>query len=294
MKALGFYIFFSINWVITLLPIRVLYLFSYLFYIFLAWVPGYRKEIIMKNLRNSFPEKSEDELKKIRSRFYLHFADLFVESLKIQHLSKKNLQKRYKINNPEILDRLHKEGKNSITVLGHYANWEWIIISQVYSDYKFLTVYKPLSNKYFDRFLLNIRTRYGMELVPMSNTLRTILNYSKKGIGTTTALVSDQTPPRGEIQFWTKFLNQDTAVYLGIEKLSRKFNMTVLFFNITMVKRGFYEVDIEVLTEEPKLLKEFELTEMHIKRLEEKIVERPELWLWSHRRWKHKKPVENG
>lgn len=292
-KALLFYLFYGINWVITLLPLRVLYLFSYLYYIFLAWVPGYRKKVIMNNLRNAFPEKDEKELKRIRARFYLHFADLFIESLKLQHMSARELKKRYHINYPEILDRLNDEGRSALAVFGHYGNWEWIVIAQLFTSLKFLVVYKPLSNKRFDSYLLKIRSGYGIELVPMANTLRAFIEHEKRGISTITALVSDQTPPKREIQYWTRFLNQDTPIYLGIEKLATKFNLAVLYFNISLVRRGYYTIDIELLTDDPRSLGEHELTEMHVRKLENQIKERPELWLWSHRRWKHKKRVDN-
>ncbi|MEZ4999478.1 MAG: lysophospholipid acyltransferase family protein [Bacteroidales bacterium] len=294
MKAILFYLFFAVNWVITLLPLRVLYLFSYPFYVILAWLPGYRKDVIMKNLARSFPGKSEKELKKIRSKFYLHFADLVIESLKLQHMSASELKKRYRINNPELLDRLNSEGRSAIAVFGHYGNWEWIIVAREFTSYKFLTVYKPLGNKYFDNYLLKLRSKYGMKLVPMANTLREIVNHQKEGIPTITALVSDQTPPKREIQYWTRFLNQDTPVYLGIEKLSTRFNLAVLFFRVRMKRRGYYTIDIETISEDPASLREHEITELHVKKLEEQIIEQPEIWLWSHRRWKHKKPAANG
>jgi Kdo2-lipid IVA lauroyltransferase/acyltransferase len=293
MKALAYYLFVSLNWVITLLPLRVLYIFSYLLYIYLAWIPGYRKQVIMKNLRNSFPKKSEKELKRIRSRFYMHLADMVMESFKLRHMSRDELIKRYQVRNPGILDRLYEEGRSSITVYGHYANWEWSAILPQYSDYRFLAVYKPLKNKYFNSFLYKIRARMGMTLVAMHDTLRTFIRYRDNGIATSTILIGDQTPARKDIKYWTRFLNQDTAVYLGIEKMARKYDLPVLYFRIDKLRRGYYTVDIEVLTEDPNSLKEYELTDMHLKMLEKQIVEKPELWLWSHKRWKHKKKQVN-
>jgi len=293
MRALIYYIFFSLNWLITLLPLRVLYLFSYPFYILAAWFPGYRKKLIMKNLMNSFPDKDKKELRKIRRKFYIHLADMIIESLKLQHLDKKQLKKRYHINNPEILNRLLEEGRSSITVLGHYANWEWNAIIQEYTQYRFLAVYKPLSNKYFDSFLYNLRSRLGITLVAMQDTLRAFIGYRDKGICTSTMLIGDQTPARKEIKYWTRFLNHDTPVYMGIEKMARKYDLAVLYFKIDKIKRGYYTIDIEILTEDPLSLKENELTEMHVRRLEEQIFEKPELWLWSHNRWKYKKKSGN-
>lgn len=216
-------------------------------------------------------------------------GDLLIESLKLQHMDEAELKRRYHIRNPEVLERLYREGRSSITVFGHFANWEWFAILQKYVDYRFLAVYKPLSNKYFDSFLYKIRAKYGVTLVSMHDTLRTFIRYRDEGIATSTVLIGDQTPGKKDIKYWTNFLNQDTAVYMGIEKMARKYDLAVMYFRIDKAKRGYYTVDIEVLTEDPMSLKEYELTEMHLKKLEEQIIERPELWLWSHKRWKHKK-----
>lgn len=292
MKAIFFYIFYAINWVITLLPMRILFGFSPLFYFILYHIMRYRREVVMENLRNSFPDKTEQELVTISRKFYWHMADLFIEIMKMQHLKASEIKERYKVNNPELFDRLKDEGRSSIAVFGHYGNWEWVTSLSLNIKYKILVTYKPLSNKYFDRYFLKIRSQYGIELVPMISTGRTIYRYEDDGINTITGLVADQRPPKREIQYWTKFLNQDTPVYLGIEKLSHKLNMAIIFFHINKIKRGYYEVTPEIITEEPAKLKPYEVTEKHVKLLEEEIKRRPELWMWSHRRWKHKKPVD--
>jgi len=292
MKAVIFYIFLSLNWVITLLPLKILYGFSPVFYFVLYHLLRYRRAIVLKNLRNSFPEKTKRELFTISKKFYRHLADVFIEVLKLQHMKASEIKKRYKIINPELLDKIKDEGKSTIAVFGHYANWEWILSLPLNIKYKILTAYKPLTNKYFDRYFLKFRSQYGLELIPMIRTGRTLYRYEEAGINTLTGLVADQTPPKSEIRYWTKFLNQDTPVYLGIEKLSHKFNMVVVFFHIDKVKRGYYEVIPEIITDEPARLKPYEVTEKHVKLLEEQIKRRPELWMWSHRRWKHKKPAD--
>lgn len=293
MKAILFRIFFIINWVKTLLPLRILYIFTWPFYIVLAWIPGYRRKIIINNLRNAFPGKSNRELKKIRRRFWFHFAHLVIESLKLQHMRAEELKRRYRIKNPELLERFYSEGRSALAVFGHYGNWEWMTIMQQFTQSRFIAVYKPLKNRFFDHYLLKLRSKYGSAIVPMSQTLREMVSYSKQGIPTITALISDQTPPKHEIQYWTRFLNQDTPVYLGIEKLSRKMNLPVLWFNVEMERRGYYTIEIELLTDSPQSLEKHQITEMHVRKLEEQIKKRPELWLWSHRRWKHTKPACN-
>jgi len=292
MRALLFYIFYVINWIITLLPLPVLYLFSHPLYFLLYYFPGYRKQVVLNNLTNAFPEKSIDERLEIRKKFYRHFSDQIIEILKLQHLSNKEIMRRFRIRNIELFDSLNRGGRSSIVAFGHYANWEWTIGIQLHTDYKCLTVYKPLVNRYFDQYTKKIRSKYGLENIAMADTLKAIVRYRNRGINIAIALISDQTPPRGEIQYWTSFLNQDTPVYLGIEKLSRKYDMPVLFFRINRIKRGYYDLNIEIITEDPLKQEPNYITEKHVRLLEEQINRQPELWLWSHRRWKHKRKKE--
>ena len=292
MKAVIFYIFLSLNWVITLLPLKILYGFSPVFYFVLYHLLRYRRAIVLKNLRNSFPEKTKRELFTISKKFYSHLADIFIEVLKLQHMKASEIKKRYKIINPELLDKIKDEGKSTIAVFGHYANWEWITSLPLNTKYKVLVAYKPLTNRYFDRHFSKFRSQYGLELIPMIRTGKTLYRYEEAGINTLVGLVADQTPPKSKIQYWTKFLNQDTPIYLGIEKLSHKFNMVVVYLHIDKVRRGYYEVTPEIITDEPARLRPYEVTEKHVELLEDQIKRRPELWMWSHRRWKHKKPAD--
>jgi KDO2-lipid IV(A) lauroyltransferase len=294
MDAIVFYLFYSLNWIITLLPLRVLYLFSGIIYFFLFYFPGYRKEVVSANLRNAFPEKSEKELKIIESKFYSHLADLIIETLKLTHMSRKEMRKRMVYENPELVSRLHMEGRDIACVLGHYNNWEWTRQITEISDHIFISAYKPIKNKYFDRFMNNIRLKRGAVLSPMSMIFRDLLNYRKKGIPTFSGYLIDQTPTKNEIQYWTTFLNQDTPVYLGPAKIASKFNMAVLFLNIQKVKRGYYRAKLELLIENAGGLTESYITEKHVRRLDELIRQRPEFWIWSHRRWKHKRETPDG
>ena len=293
MKAIFFYIFAAFAWVISLLPLELLYVFSYPLYFVFHFFPGYRKELVLKNLRNSFPSKNDNEIRKIARRYYMHLADMFIEGTKLRHMSSAELGKRFRLKNPELLNMYFAKGQDAIAAFGHYGNWEWITATHLAIDYRMLTVYKPLHNRYFDNYFLRVRSRHGMDIIPMSSILRKIIEFRRNNTRTITGLVADQTPPKGEIQYWTSFLNQDTPVYLGVEKLATKFNMAVFFFKIRQVKRGYYEVEAELLTDNPSELEEHELTEMHTRKLEEIIIEKPEFWLWSHRRWKHKKSNNN-
>jgi KDO2-lipid IV(A) lauroyltransferase len=294
MGAAGFYLFYITNWIITLLPLRILYIFSDIFYIFLYYFPGYRRDVVRTNLKNSFPEKSELEIKVIEKGFYKHLADLFIESLKLTHMSGRQIKKRFQVENPEVLTRLKAEGKDVIAVFGHYNNWEWTVAIPYYTDYKCITIYKPLKNKYFDRFINGLRKQYGVTLTPMSSILRELVKNRNNGIRTLSGFISDQIPSKEDINYWTTFLNQETAVFLGVEKIAAKYDIAVLFFKHQKVKRGYYRMKIEVLFEHPSGVAGHLITEAHVKRLEEIIREEPQYWIWSHRRWKYKKEQQDG
>jgi KDO2-lipid IV(A) lauroyltransferase len=290
MGALAFYIFYSLNWVFTLLPLRVLYLFSDFLYLVLYYIISYRRKVVAENLRNSFSEKSADELKIIEKKFYHHLADLMIEILKLTHMSKAQSLEHMKIDNAELLERLHSEGRDVIAVIGHYNNWEWLKSLVFHTQYQTVSIYKPLQDKRFDKFLLDLRNREGMILTPMSLVVREIIEARKADRRSIYSFITDQTPPKGDIKYWTKFLNQDTPVYLGVEKIASKYDMAVVFFNVRKIRRGYYCYTPELLFEHSTGLPEFAITERHVRRLEEVIRENPQYWIWSHRRWKHKKP----
>lgn len=293
MSAIIYYLFYGINWLITLLPLRILYIFSDLLFLFVYYFPSYRRKVVANNLKNSFPEKTLKELKSIELKFYHHLTDMFIETFKISHMSKAEMLKRFTVSNMEIIEKLFDEKRDVIAVFGHYNNWEWFNIFPEYTKYKTISIYKPLQNKYFDRFINDLRSKFGMVLTPMSVIIREILNDRKNNINTLSAFISDQTPIKTEIKYWTRFMNQDTPVYMGTEKVATKYDMAVVFFHIQKVKRGYYNLNIELLFEHSAGLPEFLITEKHVNRLEEIIREKPEFWIWSHRRWKHKKPVNN-
>jgi Kdo2-lipid IVA lauroyltransferase/acyltransferase len=294
MDAIGFYIFYGFNWVFTLLPLRVLYLFSDLLYFILYYFPSYRRKIVNSNLKNSFPGKTEKELREIEKKFYRHLADMFIETLKITHMPEKELRKRFVVNNLQLLDKLHDEKRDIIAVLGHYNNWEWLNIFPTQTKYKAISIYKPLHNKYFNKYINGLRSKFGMVLTPMSAIVKEIITDRNKNINTISAFLADQIPVRDEIKYWTNFLNQDTPVYLGAEKIASKYDMAIVFFNIQKISRGYYHLNIELLFEHTKGLPEHLITDIHVRRLEEIIRENPQYWIWSHRRWKHKRTVENA
>jgi len=293
MDALGYYIFYCVNWVITLLPLRVLYIFSDFAFLLLYYFPSYRRKVVAENLKNSFPEKSDAELKSIAKKFYRHLADFFIETVKLMHVSREEQNRRYTYTNVEVIDKLREDKRDIVAVLGHYNNWEWPTLLPFFLKYKVIIIYRPLQNKYFDRFIYRQRSRYGIVLTPTNMVIREIVNSQKNNINTISVFLTDQTPAKGDIKYWTKFLNQDTPVYTGTEKIASKYDMAMVYFHVQKIKRGYYNLNIELLLEHTAGLPEHVVTETHVRRLEETIREKPEYWLWSHRRWKHKKPVTN-
>jgi len=267
------------------LPFWALYLVSDVLYFLVFYVVGYRRKVVAKNLRNSFPEKTEKEILTLSKKYYQYLCDLTLESLKKITMSKEDALKHCKFHNPEILNRFKSENRSVILLMGHYGNWEWAGSSFTLStDYQLYVIYKVLSNPYFEKLMVVSRTMFGTRLIKVENTLRDML--ANKSNPATYAFIADQTPfPQGA--YWTTFLNQDTPLFTGAEKLAKKLNYPVVFVNVKRVKRGYYEVFPEVLFEEPKLCKENEITEVYIRRLETEINKMPETWLWSHRRWKY-------
>lgn len=256
------------------------------------YVIRYRRKIVLENLNNSFPEKSSEELYEIAKQFYRYLADLFIEILKMLQYDLDSLSKRVKYTNPEVLDDLYDKGKDVLVVLGHYGNWEWLLGLCKYHKHRPLVVFKPVSNKHVDKVFYKMRRKMKVEPIQMRRIIRAILDYREKNILTISAFISDQSTIWEETQYWTQFLNQDTPVYLGPEKIAKKTNQAVIFYKVDRVKRGYYEVEILNLFEEAEETKPHEITERHTRVLEKIIQDKPELWLWTHRRWKLKSRKE--
>ncbi len=283
---IGFYIAMFFGYAISWLPFSLLYLFSDFITFLLKYIVRYRKRVIMDNLRSSFPEKSEAELHKIRSKFYKNFSDMIVEAFKSLTVSEKTMHKHYRLNNPEVFTDLQQKGKGVIMVMGHYANFEWTaMFMPKLVTHNCFAVFQPLRNKYFNRQIIAIRERFGLKLFPMSDTYEFMLNNPSKT--PLYVFMADQSPMKSRIKYTTPFLNQQTPVHLGVENLSKKCGLAVVFIEVNRYKRGHYEVNAELLFEDVKDLPQYEVTDTHVKALEKIIIKKPEDWLWSHKRWKH-------
>jgi KDO2-lipid IV(A) lauroyltransferase len=283
--ALNTGIFFL--YLISLLPFWFLYGVADVIFLFLYYIIRYRRDVVSTNLNNSFPERSEDERKQIERRYYRYMADLMMETIKMITVSEKSLRKRMKPTNPELVEHYFKQGRSIIAAAGHYCNWEMAALAfGLLTNEKRIIVYKPQTNEVFNDMFNRVRARFGAILVAMKQTLRTMI--ALKNDLTFSVLVSDQTPNYHEINYFTNFLNQPTAVFLGIEKLAKMMDAAVLFYRIDRIKRGYYTYTLVPLIEKPKETTGHEITEAHVHYLEKMIQENPQYWLWSHRRWKYK------
>lgn len=284
------YITYGFLWLLSFLPFRILYIFSDFIYILVAYVIRYRRKVIDTNLKNAFPEKTEKERAKIRHDFYHHLCDLFLETFKLLHISKKSMIKRCKFNNPDFADKFFDNGIGVVSIMGHIGNWEWVSSLPLWNNkFAFLPLYKPLHNKVMDKMYLDIRSHLGSQPLSKQEFLRVMMRNKVMGNPTLTGFIGDQTPTKKNIHYWTNFLNQDTPIFIGIERIAKKLNQPVFYANMRKVKRGYYEIDMHLICENPQETKEFEITEKHTRMLEENILENPCIWLWSHKRWKHKR-----
>lgn len=285
MNAVFYYLIVPLIYLISFLPFKLLHLVSDVLYVLLYKVIRYRREVVSNNMKNAFPNYSNDELLKLEKDFYRFFCDMLLETFKTLTITKKQLKKHVAFVGNGVFEKCQSEGKSAVVVMGHQANWEFAgAIFSLEKTHQLYIIYHPLKNKYFDKLMHNMRSRLGNNLYTMKGAVRgMIMNKDKL---TATAFLGDQTPPR-KGAYWTKFLNQDTPVFTGTAKLAKKFDYPVIYTSVKQTKRGFYEVSVEFLVKNPKDFTEDEITEMHTKRLERDILADPRLWLWSHRRWKH-------
>lgn len=291
LQAVVYYLCLPLLYLVSLLPFPLLYGLSNLVFFLLYHVLGYRKEVVFTNLRNSFPEKTDAEIRAIGRDYYRHLCDLFLETFKTLTISPDAMLRHCRMtpDSVALLSELHAKNQSVILVMGHQGNWEWGGNAFSLScPQQLYVIYHPLKNKYFNDLIVKMRTRFGTQLIPMSETFREMVK--NRNIVSATAFIADQTP-HPENAYWTRFLRQDTPVFWGTERISTKLGFPVVYVHIRKLKRGYYELSAEMLVDNPKVLPEGAVTEAFTRRLEAHIEAEPETWLWSHRRWKHKRPA---
>jgi KDO2-lipid IV(A) lauroyltransferase len=271
---------------IRILPFRLLYLVSDFAYLVIYYLVGYRRKVVVSNLQSSFPGKTSAEIKALTKKYYHHLCDISVESLKGFSMNPKEIICRHHILNPELADHYFDKGISTIAVPGHYNNWEWGSLSPgLQMKYPIVGFYKPMSNKLLDAYAKHHRAKFNTRLASIRETGITFEELASTP--TAYIMASDQSPTNLKDCYWFDFLNHDTPWLHGPEKYARRYNLPVVYVDIQKVKRGFYELKMVLLTENPSALPDGEITRLYSQHLEKSILQEPAYWLWSHKRWKH-------
>jgi KDO2-lipid IV(A) lauroyltransferase len=288
MQFLAYILIYPFLWFISILPFRVFYLFSDGVYVIVYHLIGYRKQTVTENLKLVFPNKSKKEITLIKKKFYKHLCDMFLEMIKSITISESQLNKRFIIKNPEELKRLEALTKSVIVMYGHYASYEWSVVVGNNISFDGYGVYKRLGNKYFDRLVRSIRSKYNTTLIHSKEAVSRIVKNEAQGIKSMIAFLSDQSPKRNKKSYWAEFMGIRVPCFTGAEVLAKKLDLAVTYLKIKKVKRGFYEAELIPLADDAKSFDDFQITNMFIKELEKQILEAPEYYLWTHKRWKHR------
>lgn len=286
MKFIEFLSFRITVAIFKLVPFWELYLLSDILYFFLYRVFKYRRKIVYENIRNSFPDKTKNEIARIVKDFYRHLSDITLESIKSMSISEKVLKEHYQIKNTEIAEKYFSEGKSILCLTSHYGNWEYGVLATNNSiPHQAIALYLPLTNKYSEHFGLKRRRRFGMKMIAVQETKSIFEEKPLKPIAI--IMAADQSPSNLERAIWTNFLKRDTPCLHGPEAYAKKTNLPVVYLKISKIKRGQYSLEFEKFIENPKDYMPDEITKLYFERLEKDIIEKPEYWLWSHRRWKY-------
>jgi KDO2-lipid IV(A) lauroyltransferase len=288
MNKVVYYLVFGIWYMLSLLPLCVHYLFSDFVYLILYRLIGYRVKVVRNNLTTSFPEKSEAEIREIERKFYHRLCDYFVEAVKMMTMSERQIRRRMVFKNTEALNKCFDENQSIALYLGHTFNWEWITSLPLWITKKVHCgeLYHALENEAFDKLFLHLRERWGSECIPLVDILRKTIEYKHKQQTTIIGYLGDQVPHWNNIHHWCWFLNHDTPVMTGTERIAIKNRQAIFFLEMTQKKRGYYEAEFKLISRTPEQFKEFEITDIYHQMLEASIRRQPELWLWSHKRWK--------
>lgn len=288
MNKVVYYLVYGIWYLLSLLPFCVHYLFSDFVYLILYRLIGYRVKVVRNNLITSFPEKSEAEIREIERKFYHRLCDYFVEAVKMMTMSERQIRRRMVFKNTEALNKCFDENQSIALYLGHTFNWEWITSLPLWITKKVHCgeLYHALENEAFDKLFLHLRERWGSECIPLVDILRKTIEYKHKQQTTIIGYLGDQVPHWNNIHHWCWFLNHDTPVMTGTERIAIKNRQAIFFLEMTQKKRGYYEAEFKLISRTPEQFKEFEITDIYHQMLEASIRRQPELWLWSHKRWK--------
>lgn len=288
MQLLAYIVLYPLIYIISILPFRVLYFLSDLVYILVYRIIGYRKKIVRENMAIALPHITKAEQKDIEKKFYRHFCDSFFEMIKTMTISEKELKRRFSFDNIELVNEVEAKGKSIVLICAHYGSYEWLLIMNKFlTTHKGFGVYKTLRNKYFDKLVRKIRGKFDAELIDTKHTIALMRENQKKGILGYYGFISDQSPKIDRATYWTKFFGKEVPVHVGGELLAKKFDMNIMFVKGAKIKRGYYRAAFIPFNQTPKEVPNFEITEQFLRLLEQQIIEAPEYYLWTHKRFKH-------
>jgi len=289
MQFILYILLYPILWLISILPFRLLYAFSDFIYLIVYYVIRYRKKTVRENLALALPDLSDKERLVIEKKSFHYLCDMFLEMIKTMTISKKELNKRYIFTNMVSCLELEKKGKSIALMCAHYASYEWAVSMNHHINFIGYGIYKKIANKYFDKLVRDIRSKFKAVLITTKETKSTIENNAKNNILGIYGFASDQTPRRSDNLYWYTFMGIETPIHFGAEMLAKRYNMNVIFLKGKRIKRGYYEASFEILSEDVKSIPNYKISEEFIRRVEQQIYEAPEFYLWTHKRWKHKK-----
>ena len=289
MQFLIYSISFPFLWIISKLPFRLFYWFSDCIYILVYYIIGYRKKIVRNNILIALPHVSEEKRLVIEKKFYHHMCDMFLEMIKTMSISSEEMKERFKITNIELLKEYEQKNKSIILLAAHYASWEWLLSINESTSFKCYGVYKKVNNKYFDAKVRAIRSKFKSELVTTDNTIALINDNEKNGIMSLYGLASDQSPQVHKTFHWQQFMGITVPVHTGAEMLAKRYDLEVVFAKVKKVKRGYYEATFVPIANNPKSIPDYEITDAYLKEVEQQILEAPEFYFWTHKRWKHRR-----
>lgn len=294
-KGVGVVLLSGMANLMALMPFSVLYLFSDFLFLVVYYLVRYRRKMVRMNLMNAFPDKSVTEIVVYEKEFYHHLCDYFVETVKTLRMSEEEVKKRMHFVNPELLNQLVKDGHSCIMCLGHYANWEWVtsIVFHLLPGVDAGLVYKELHSNAFDRLFKEVRSRFGAYPIEKRTVFRKLVRRKNEGDTIVVGFLTDQRPPVVSDKYWTTFMNQDTPVQTGMEKIARSLSMSVVYADVEKVKRGYYRVHFVTITPDATTDPEHVVTEKYIRSLEKTVMRSPGYYLWSHNLWKFKKEEDH-
>jgi KDO2-lipid IV(A) lauroyltransferase len=289
MRFIVYLIAYPFLWCISMLPFRLLYLFSDFVYLIVYYLIGYRKKTVRENLALALPNLSNEERLIIEKKSFRHLCDMFLEMIKTMTISNKEISKRFVFTNMEVYKKLEAQEKSISMMLAHYASYEWVISMNAYVNFSAFAIYKKIANPYFDKLVRDIRSRFKANLITTKETIPVIIKNNRNKELSIYGFASDQSPRISSAFHWQKFMGIEVPVHTGAEMLSKKYDMNVIFLKVKKIKRGYYQASFEVLSENTKEVPNYEITDKFLKLVEQQILEAPEYYLWTHKRWKHKR-----